>query len=224
MWCSSGLPWTDISWAARPEECSSVRLFSGLFTLESKVSCCGEELSNLLRGFWRMLIQFTSFSEGEEEVMHMQSCEAVRSDRQRYFGAFIHTCETSLLMRKRKAMCWRMSGKKEPGLSTDLDQPFHGKRIHAVFLFRHAWLYEFIMPLGEHSSKNQHWTPRAHPANPSIGPTFIILTFPLQGSDWHQSGSSARSSVRRWRCHSHSVRGRLQRDSVWVNKIKMRIN
>lgn len=63
-----------------------------------------------------------------------------------------------------------------------------------------------------------------HYANPSIGPTFIILTFPLQGSDWHQSGSSSRSSVRRWRCHSLSVRGRLPRDRVWVNKIKMRIN
>lgn len=48
---------------------------SGLFTLSSKVSCCGEELGNLLRGFWRMLIQFTSLSEGEEELMHKQSWE-----------------------------------------------------------------------------------------------------------------------------------------------------
>lgn len=76
-----------------------------------------------------------------------------------------------------------MSGKKEPGSSADLDQPFHRKRTHAVFLFGRAWLYEFIMPLGEHSSKNQLWNPPRPPANPSIGPTFIILTFPLRGSD-----------------------------------------
>lgn len=37
-----------------------------------------------------------------------------------------------------RAMCWRMSGKQEPGSSADLDQPFHGKRTHAVFLFGRA--------------------------------------------------------------------------------------
>ena len=56
--------------------------------------------------------------------------------------------------------------------------------------------------------------PPRPPANPSIGPTFIILTFPL-GGGWgggaggHQSRSSPRPSVWRRTCHPHSVSGRL---------------
>lgn len=92
-------------------------------------------------------------------------------------------CEASLCSREtgERATCWRMSGKTEPGSSADSDQPFHGKGTHAVLLFGRDWLYEFIVPLGEHSSKNHHRNPPRPPANPSIGPTFIILTFPLRG-------------------------------------------
>lgn len=132
-------------------------LISVLFPLESKMSCCEEELGNSLTGFL-MHVDSVHLCEWRERRGWCM-CRAVWrrgvNDRDIY-GVFINTCETSLLMRKKRAMCWRTNGTKQPGLSTDLDQPFHGKRTHAVFLFGHAWLYEFIMPLGEHSSKNQH--------------------------------------------------------------------
>ncbi len=161
---------------------------SGLLTLESKASCCEEELVGA--AYWGGFDPWWCGSPLSAKVrrrwcIHRGVCQR---ERQRYFWVFTHTCvyvteRQALCLREREWCVWRMSGKMEPGSSADLDQPFHGKKTHAVFLFGRAWLYEFIMPLGEHSSKNQLWNPLRPPANPSIGPTFIILTFPLRGRD-----------------------------------------
>lgn len=183
-------------------------------------------------------MRFTSPSEGEEEVTCRGVCQR---GRQGYFWVFspprvsvsvkqAHVWERE---REHRAACWRMSGKKEPGLSADLDQPFHGRRTHAVFLFGRGWLYEFIMPLVEHSSKNQQWNPPRPPADPSIGPTFIILTFPLRGSDIKvdpplvalEGDGGVILTVWEADCRPALVLLCVKRrDGVWVSVIKMRIN
>lgn len=116
---------------------------------------------------------FTSLSEGEIKVYQREG-----KDR----GVFLCMWVCMSCEAEHRAMCWRMSGKQEPGSSADLDQPFHGKRTHAVFLFGRAWLYEFIMPLGEHSSKNQHWTPRAPLPTHQLGLHLLFWPF-LRGGE-----------------------------------------
>lgn len=168
--------------------------------------------------------------------MHMPRWASKRQDvilEYFFMGVFIWVWDKPMLRKRGEWCVWRMSGKKEPGSSADLDQPFHGKRTHAVFLFGRGWLYEFIMPLGEHSSKNQYWNPPIPPANPSIGPTFIILTFPLRGSDikvdprlvpLKRDGGVIRTV---WEADCRPALVLLsmkKRDGVWVNIIKMRIN
>lgn len=166
---------TDIPGPRCPEESlkthSSICVFLGYFgaVFVFDPQGCDSPLSVKVRRRW-CLCRGVSLNT---EILSIYSCVCV--------------CETNVCLREKvqSVLCWRMSVKKEPGSS--LDQPFRGKRTHAVFLFGRGWLYEFIMPLVEHSSKNQHWNPPpttpCPPANPSIGPTFIILTFPLQGSD-----------------------------------------
>lgn len=79
-------------------------------------------------------MRFTSLSEGEEEMMPMQRCESKHGDTF-YLFVCVCVCETNVCLREKvqSVLCWRMSVKKEPGSS--LDQPFRGKRTHAVFLF-----------------------------------------------------------------------------------------
>lgn len=216
---------------------------SGLLTLEWKTSCCEEELGG--DTYWGVFDPWWCGSFLSVKVWRRWCiCRGVcQTERQRYFWVYIFirvsVCVWNKRMFKRarereqRAMCWRMSGKKEPGSSADLDQPFHGKRTHAVFLFGCGWLYEFIMPLGEHSAKNQHWNPLRPPANPSIGPTFIILTFPLRGSDIKVDPPLAPLLgdggviLTVWEADCRPALVLLsvkKRDAVWVNIIKMRIN
>ncbi len=228
---------TDILWPGWPEEpsktYSSICVFLGYWLLNQKVSCCEEELGGAAYEGFLIHGDAVHLSQqrwgGDDE---MQRCGKTRdSDTFQYL--YLCLCVWNIMFERERELCQRLSGKTEPGSSADLDQPFHGKRTHAVFLFGRCWLYEFIMPLGEHSSKNQHSNTPLPPANPSIGPTFIILTFPLRGSNikvdpllvalWGDGGVIL--TVWEADCRPALVLLSVKkRDGVWLNIIKMRIN
>lgn len=86
-----------------------------------------------------------------------------------------------------RVMSWRVTVKKEPGLS--LHQASHWKRTHVVLLFGHGWLYAFIMSLVERSSKSHCCNP--HPPDPTAPREPInwvyIYYFDLSfAGEWHQ--------------------------------------
>lgn len=150
--------------------------------------------SSLLRSFWSMVICFTSLSEADGGG-DMQRCVSGRV-----------TCGCL--------------GKKEESDGSQKEWE-EGARLICRFRSTFSWeedpccfpLWPCLTVWIHYAFRGalvQKWAlnPPCPPANPSIGPTFIILTFPLRG-EWHQSGSSTLSSVRRWTCRPHSVRGRL---------------
>lgn len=166
--------------------------------------------------FWSLMMWFRSL------------CRSRSGHRSAFESVFI-----KCVRKRASVLCWRASGKKEPGSSAHLHQPFYERRTPAVFLFGWAWLYEFIMPLRERSSKNQPPNPRAPLPTHQLGLHLLFWPFLCGGvtSKWILDGSLClETEVSSSQCERQTAGLRAvllsekKKDGVWVHVIKMRIN
>lgn len=188
---------------------------SGLLTLESKVSCCEEELGGA--AYWEVFDPWWCGSPLSVMVRRRRWCicwGVCRRERQKYFwGIFSYVC-----VKQANALEWERERAETDVLENEWEE---GARLVCRFRSTFSWKADpCCFPLWPWLTVWIHYAFRGalvqksalKPPVPPCQPInwAYIYYFDLSfAGEWHQSGSSTRSSVRRRRCHPHSVRGRL---------------